>query len=278
MLKLLAFLWKYKFFLLFLLLEALAFTMLISQTYYQRTVFTSSTNQFTGSIFSTVNSISDYFNLRKINDKLARENAMLRAHVSSSFLTADTNMFFIDDTLYKQQYRYISAKVIANTTSKRNNYLMLNKGRKDGIKKDMAVIAADGVVGIVNEVSANFCSVMSLLHGKSHISAKIKKNNQLGTLAWENNSPVFAYLKEVPTHVILKKGDTIVTSGFSNLFPEGIMIGTISGHYVNPGDNFYTIKIRLSTDFNAIGYVMVVKSLLKKEQTQLEELSKDKDE
>lgn len=276
--QLLTFLWKYNFFLLFLLLEVLAFVMLVNDTFYQRSVVIGATNKLTGSANNTFNNITDYFYLKRINEKLARENALLRAHIPSSFLAADTNIFFVKDTLYRQQFQYISATVISNSTSKRNNYIMLNKGRKDGIERDMAVIAADGVVGMVKDVSWNFCSVMSLLNSKSRISAKIKKNNQLGTIMWDGSSSRTALLREVPTHVMLKRGDTIITSGFSHLFPEGIMVGTVNGHYVNAGDNFYTIHVKLSTDFNAIGYVMVVKNLIRQEEKQLEELSVDKDE
>jgi rod shape-determining protein MreC len=271
-----AFLWKHNFFFLFLLLEVTAFLLIANDNYYQSSSILNSTNRITGSIYTTSNNISEYFHLRKVNKKLAEENARLHSLSLNAFLKTDTNNFFVKDTFYRQRYEYISAKVISNSTSKRNNYIMLNKGRNFNIEKDMAVISAGGVVGIVKEVSQNFCSVMSVLHKKTKISAKIKKNNQLGTIVWNGQNATIGSLTEIPIHVRLVKGDTVITSGYSLLFPEGVMIGTIKNFYVAKGDNFYTVDVKFSTDFNAIGYVEIVKNLMREEQQQLEDKSIDK--
>jgi len=271
-----AFLWKHNFFFLFLILEVIAFSLIANDNYYQSTTIINSTNRITGSVYTFTNNVSEYFHLRQVNKKLAEENARLHSLSLKAFLKNDTNNFFVNDTFYRQRYEYISAKVISNSTGKRNNYLMLNKGRNFNIAKDMAVISAGGVVGIVKEVSENFCSVMSVLHKKTKISAKIKKNNQLGTLVWNGQNATIGSLTEIPTHVLLVKGDTVITSGYSQLFPEGIMIGTIKDFYIAKGDNFFTVDVKFSTDFNAIGYVEIVKNLMREEQKELEDKAIDK--
>jgi rod shape-determining protein MreC len=171
----------------------------------------------------------------------------------------------VNDTIYSQQYRYISAKVISNSVNKRNNYLILNKGYRQGADKEMAVITPQGVVGIVKEASENFCSVLSMLHSQTHISAKIKKYNQNGTVIWGGTDQYYGTLKDIPGHVLINIGDTIVTSGYSSIFPEGVVIGTIADYSLIEGNNFYLIKIKFSVDYNQLVYVEVVTNLLKGE-------------
>jgi len=156
-----------------------------------------------------------------------------------------------------------------NTTNKRNNYLTLNKGSNQGIAKDMGVITSTGIVGIVKEVSANFSSVISVLHKETKISAKVKKNGHLGTVIWTGGDYSNGELIDIPTHVKPVIGDTIITSGYSTSFPEGIMIGTISDFKIVKGDNFYTITIKFSTDFNNISYAYVIRNIMKDELDKL---------
>lgn len=264
------FLWKQYFFFLFLILEVVSIILVVQNNYYQKTAFINSTNSFGGSIIGTFNDISEYFSLREANKKLAEENARLLSDSKKWFLQTDRKIFFKNDTLYRQQYEFISAKVIKNTTSKRNNYLILNKGSNHGIIKDMGVITSNGIVGIVKDVSPNFCSVISVLHKESKISAKVKKYGQIGTVVWNGGNYRFGNLIDIPTHIKPTLGDTIITSGYSTSFPEGILIGTISDYKIEKGDNFYTITIRFSTDFNSIDHANLVRNLMKDEIEQLE--------
>ncbi len=268
--NLFTFLLKNYFFFLFLFLEIIASVLIINNNYYQRSVVINATNEFTGSVKSIFSDVTEYFSLRKTNLALSEENAILHKVTQKSYIITDRNTYLIDDTVYKQQYTYEGARVISNSVNKRNNYLMLNKGAADGINKDMAVISPKGIVGIIRDVSKDFSSVISVLHKDTKISAKIKKNNHVGTLIWKDMDYRKAYLLDIPTHVKLALGDTIITSGYSHIFPEGIMIGIIENYNILEGENFYTIKLEFSEDYNSLDYVYIVNNLMKNEQTQLE--------
>jgi rod shape-determining protein MreC len=244
--------------------------MLVRNNYYQQAKFFIISKDISGSIQTTFNNITQYFSLAKTNKELADFNSRLLNLSMKSYVKIDTGTYIINDTLYKQEYKFLSAKVVNNSINRRNNYLTLNKGRNDSIENDMAVITSDGIVGIVKSVSANFASVISVLNSKIKISAKIKKNNYIGTLIWEGMDYRKGILKDIPSHAVLTKGDTIVTSGFSNIFPEGITIGTILYYKKDEGGNFYTIYVKFSNDMNKLNYVYVIKYLHKKEQTEIE--------
>lgn len=267
--NLLVFIVRYHFLLLFLLLEIFSFTLIINSTYYQRSAMLNAGNRLTGRFYSSISNITDYLQLRETNEHLANENALLRQMKGLSFLKNDTNSFWINDTVYKQQYKYIVAKVVHNTVGKRNNYIMLDKGSRQGLQKDMAVITSNGIVGTVVNVSENYSWVMSMLNKHTRISGLITKNNQMGTVMWNGVDHLYGTLTDIPAHVKISKGDTIVTSGYSYIFPAGIIIGTISDFRVEQGDHFYIIPFRYSIDFNALQYVYVVKNLMKTEQETL---------
>jgi rod shape-determining protein MreC len=269
--NLFVYIWKQYFFFLFLILEVIAFSLFFQNNAYQRAFFINSANSISGGIYSRYADISEYFSLKAINKNLAEENARYRTQLKSSFLISDKNVFTKNDTSYRQHYDYISAKVINNSVNRRNNFITLNKGFAQGVRKDMAVITPNGVMGIVKEVTSNFSSVISVLHKDSKISAKIKKNEQVGTIVWEGDDYRFCFLKDIPTHVKPHVGDTIITSGYSGIFPEGIFIGKVYDYYVNKGENFYTLKVKFEVDYNNITYVYVIKNLLKDEQRIIEE-------
>jgi rod shape-determining protein MreC len=178
----------------------------------------------------------------------------------------------VNDTIHHQQYSFITAKVINNSVNRRNNYLTLNAGSLQGIKPEMGVISSEGIVGIVKDTSKHFCSVMSFLHKDSKISAKLKKSGYIGSLVWDGYDASRASLKDIALHVQFAKGDTIVTSSYSSIFPEDIMIGRVEDFETKAGDNFYDITIRLSTDFSKLSYVYIVNNVLKEEQQQLEQI------
>ena len=265
----LAFIWRYKYFFLFLALEIASVALIINKSYYQQSVITNATDGFTGGIYNTWSDISSYFKLKKENERLANENARLWQKLTESQLTTDTTGMRVKDTLYGQQYTYTVAKVISNSTTLRNNYIMLNKGKRHGIVRDMAVFNPDGIVGTVVSVSDNFSWVMSMLNQHTKLSARINRLNQMGTIVWNGGSPAIGTLLDIPAHVKIKKGDTISTSGFSHIFPEGIMAGTVEKIYVESGDHFYTIDFRFSADLNSLQYVYIVKNLLREEEIEL---------
>ncbi len=245
--------------------------MIANNGYYQGARILNTANQLTGGVYLTYNNIFDYLYLKENNRILAEENAQLRAMIEKSYIKFTTDEIIVHDTLYKQQFKYIDAKAISNSIGKRNNYLMLNKGFNQGIRNNMAVISSNGIVGIINGVSDNFSSVMSLLHAETRISAKLKKSNAAGSVTWEGRNYKKGILTDIPSHIRIMIGDTVITSGFSLDFPEGIMIGTIAGYKLNPGDNFYKITINFSTDFKKLDYVYVVKNTFKDEQLKLKE-------
>jgi rod shape-determining protein MreC len=268
--NILVFIVRYHFLLLFVLLEIFAITLLVNSTYYQSSAILKAGSRVTGRFYTSISNATDYLKLRTTNEQLAQENAMLRQMKGVSFLKNDTSSFWVNDTLHKQQYQYIVSKVVLNTVGKRNNYIMLDKGSRSGIKKDMAVITSNGIVGTVVNVSENFSWVMSLLNKHTRISGRITKNNQMGTVVWNGVDHMYGTLTDIPAHVKIAKGDTIVSSGYSYIFPAGIMMGTISDFRVEQGDHFYIIPFKFSVDFNALQYVYVVKNLMKDEQEALE--------
>jgi len=240
--QLLAFLIKNNFFFLFFLLEIIAFILIANHTFYQSARIFNTSNKFTGNIYQTYNNVFDYLYLKENNQLLAEENVRLRNMNEQSFVKFTKGEINVNDTVYRQQYIFVDAKIISNSTGKRNNYLMLNKGFNQGIRNNMAVVSTNGIVGIVNGVSSNFSSVMSLLHAETKISAKLKKNNAAGSVSWEGGSYKSGLLADIPSHILIKTGDTVICSGFSLDFPEGIVIGTIATYKLNPGDNFYKIN------------------------------------
>lgn len=268
---LIAFLWKNYFFFLFLILEAMALFMLVNNSYYQRRVVVNATTDFTGNILETYDNAASYFTLKEANRQLAEENAMFHNMQADAFIHNDTSTFYRDDTLNYRQHRYVDAKVISNSVNRRNNYMKLNKGRIHGMEPDMAVIAPDGVVGQIIEVSDHFSSVMSILNSQSRISAKLKKTNQVGSFYWNGEDYRLGKLIDVPSHVRFETGDTVVTSGYSFIYPEGRLIGVVEDYSIEPGDNFFKIDVRFSVDYNNIHWVYAVKNIFRDELLDLEE-------
>lgn len=269
--NLINFILKQYFFFLFLLLEVIAISLLVQNHFYQRSYFVHSANFIAARSFGITDGITRYFNLQEHNRLLMEENTLLRQQNTNSFLATDRQIFTYLDTLYQRKYTYINARVISNTLQHRNNYLTLNKGRMHGIEPDMGVITHNGVIGVVRDVSANFSTVISLLHSDMSISAKLQKNNHLGSILWEGYNYRKVTMRYIPPHVELEKGDTIITSGFSQIFPEGIPIGIITDFEIRRGDNFFTIDVELLRDFNNLEHVHVVKNLFREEQKQLEQ-------
>lgn len=241
--------------------------MLVIQNNYQNAVVFNSTNQFTGSILESYNNVSDYFVLKQANELLVEENIQLRKQLHESFREVDTATFIQKDSLFS----YIGAKVIRNTINRQKNYLFINKGSKHGIQMDMGVITSDGVVGTVVEVSDNYSRIMSVLHSQNKINARIKKNRHLGNMEWNGNNYRIGTLTDIPNHVQLFPGDTIITSGNSLLFPEGISIGTVQNYKTSNQDKFSNASVKYTVDFNKVSYVYIIVNLMHDELNSFEE-------
>ena len=263
---LLYFLRKQYFYFLFVTLEVIALVLLFNENAYQNSALAYVSNGIAGSVLNISSNISEYFSLKRVNRILAEDNAKLHSNRSEAFYKADTNTFYYNDTIFKLEYKYISVKVISNSTNRRNNFLMLNKGHRQGIENHMGVIIGDRIVGQVVSVSDHFCWVMSLLNKDSRISGKFKKNNQLVNIEWNGGSYLKGDVKEIPKHVIVQKGDTIITSGNSDIFPEGLLIGTIDNFTLAPEENFNYATILFATDFNSLSFVEVVIDMMRKEK------------
>ena len=271
--NLLRFLWKYSNFVLFILMEVCCFYLIFQNNSFQRSSWINSSNAFAGNVFTTVNSIKEYFALKETNELLAAENARLRTQSLGSYAKYITTKTIVGDTVLKQQYTYIPADVVNNSVNRRNNYLTLNRGYKQGITRDMAVITSNGIVGYIKDVSANYCTVLSILNKDAKISAKVKRYDELGSLIWEGGDYRYGLLQDIGTHVKIAKGDSIVTSNFSDIFPSNIMIGTVESYAPREGGEFYNIKVKYSANLKNVTHVYIINNILRQEKIQLEERS-----
>ena len=263
---------KYHFTIIFILLEIVSFSLIIRHNEYQRAIFSESASTLFGNISLTITSIKDYFRLKEMNESLANENILLKNRLEKYEFLRDT---IIHGTVVQDSipvYEYIGAKQVNATYNRTKNYITLNQGRKNGLQKEMAVCTPEGIVGLIQDLSDHFAVVIPLINVDSRISAKIKKNNYYGSLQWDGNDYDYSYLNDIPYHVEVNAGDTIVTSGLSKIFPEGIVVG-----YVESVDketaNFLKIKVKLAVDFKRINHVYVILNNKKNEQTSLEAIN-----
>jgi len=264
---------KYNAFFLLVIFFTISLILLINNNSYQRASVWNSSNQLVGTAYERVNEFSSYLVLGKTNDSLAAENARLRNLLKSSYYDDSLKQLTVKDSVLKQQYTYTVARVINNSVHQKNNYLTINRGSKHGIKKGMGVIASSGVVGIVLNVSENFSTVRSLLHTETKISASVDGN--IGSLVWGegNYDSRFALLKDIQSHLSIKKGARVITSEFS-LFPPGTNIGYVSESDTRDGNSALNIQVKLDTDFAKLQYVNVIINLLSEEQLNLEAQNK----
>lgn len=263
---------RYNAFFLFIIFFTIGVFLTVKNNSYQRSVTLNSTNEVVGTAYERLNIFKRYLNLGMVNDSLAAENAKLKGQLLGLTTVDTAKDVKVIDTLTNQDYTYLAAKVIKNSITLRNNVMTINKGSIDGIKSGMAVIAPQkGVVGFIRDVSEHLATIQSLLHKDTKISVTLKKNNALGSLVWgDGNFDIKkAFIKEVPNHIKMYVGDTIVTSGFAS-FPKGILVGRISKPNVATNDNFLSGEVNLFTDFSTLQYVYVVKYKKAEEQKALE--------
>lgn len=254
--------------LLFLLLLGISLSLTIQSHSYHRSKIISSANFLSGGVYEKINNISEYLDLRTQNDALAQENARLRSVLFNAKDTASATK--LDSIKGLHPTDIIVSKVIHNSYNSHENYLTLNSGSLQGVKSDMGVINSLGIVGIIDNTSPRYATVLSLLNIKSQINAKIKKSNHFGSLVWNGKSTGFVQLIDIPRLAAIRKGDTIVTGGQSVIFPENLNIGTVDKIYIDNQTNYYTLDIKLFNDMTNLGHVYIIKSKDREEIINLE--------
>ena len=261
---------KFRYFLLFLLLEIIAFTFIIQHHSFHKSKFVNSANSISGGIYNKANSINEFFHLKTENKRLIEENTALKNSLSKINLNENQELFIINDSAqYGQKYEYTYAKIINNNFTKRNNTLTINKGIKQGITSDLGVINSKGIIGVTKSTSSNYTTVLSILNNNSKINVRLKKSNHFGTLVWNGKDYTILQLIDIPRQAKIKDGDTIITGGKSAIFPEGIKIGVVK-NFKFENNQFQDINIQLFNDMSSIGYVQIVKNLERIEQLNLE--------
>jgi rod shape-determining protein MreC len=275
--NLLIFITKYNAFFLFLIFEISSLVIYIKYNSFQKASFINSANKITGTLYGQANDLYSYLALREVNDSLARENARLRGELKTSFYIDTIAKRKVTDTIYKQQYTYIEAKVINNSVNRSNNYITINRGSTQGIAKGMGVICSSGLVGKVVFVGEHLSIVQSLLHKDSRFSAMLAKNKEIGYIEWSDDlDPHKGFLKDVSNNAQPKLGEEVVTSQFS-LFPAGIPIGKVSNLHTKAGGFALNMEVKLAVNFSKLQYVDVVINKFAQEQAGLEAQQK-KDE
>lgn len=286
--NLIIFLRRYFNFFLFLLLEVICIVLVFRNNDFQKTAYLNSANNVSARLYNRYNNVQYYFHLKATNDSLVNENARLHNMLRTSYdsvtldnlVTTDTIRTYSTDTTRKvvgielRRYLYYAAKVVNNTVNAPINYITIHRGSANGLKPNMGVIGPSGIVGIVRSVSPNYAVVLSLLSkGRNFgFSARLSHSKEMGTVRWYGGDAGYALMEDVPKSVRLIKGDTVVTSGYSALFPENIPIGYVESYSLtDKGSTAYTIRIKLATNFYNLQYVYVVDNMLKDEQKSLED-------
>ncbi len=273
--NLIQFLMKHSYWLVLLIYLAVGFAMLFSFNLYHRSIYLGSSNRISGEVYSLSSEVTSYFHLREVNSELIEKNSLLQKRLLQleNQLKKAEEADLLDDTTETSifnKYEFVTAQVINNTVSLPQNYITLNKGKLDGIEPEMGVVNHNGIVGIVSTVSDHFAVVISTLNLKLKLSAKLKHSNFFGSVAWDGVNSKYGVLEELPRHVKFNKGDTLITSGYSAVFPEGIIIGYLEEKQNKHNDGTTPIKVHFSTRFDELGFVQVIKNHLQKEQKGLE--------
>ena len=272
--NLLAFFVKHSPWLVFVLYFVFGCVLLFRNNPYQQHVYLTSANAVSATVYEGFSGVTSYFHLKQINEDLQKNNASLenevlnlRTQLADLRLQADTTL----STPEVEQYGYILARVIGNSLTLPYNYITINRGRADGVEPDMGVVDQNGIVGIVDVVGEHASRVISLLNMNFLLSCKVKGKDFFGSLVWAGRSSEYALLKEMPRHVKYAPGDTVITSGFSQMFPEGIMVGQIAGVDEGNVEDFLSLRVRLSTDFSQLSTVRAIRNSLQPEIRALEE-------
>jgi rod shape-determining protein MreC len=271
--NLLNFLARYNNLIIFLFLEGIAFYLVSTRNSYQNSRLVNSVRGMTRGVERKIYNTRSYLSLREINEKLSEENIALKNTIGQRAKTESSLFFSVKDSVFKQQYLHSSAEVVENSINRQRNFFTINKGELQGMKVDMAVLTSNSVAGVIVGCSKNYSVAMSVLNLDFKLSARIRSNGYYGSLNWDGRDYRYAVLSEIPQHVLVNVGDTIETTGYSAIFPEGELVGTVSD-YEKFGGDFYKITILLTTDFKKLHFVDVIGNMKKTEQLELEKLFK----
>ena len=262
--------------LLFLLLLITSLSLVIQTHSYHRSQMVNSANAISGLAYEKQSEINEYFSLKQQNDKLAKENALLKRVL---FNKKDSTSTLPKDSLKAyDKIDVVQSKVINNSYNTSENYLTINTGTSKGIAPDMGVVSSQGIVGMIEKTSKNYATIQSVLNLKSKINVKIKKTNHFGSLIWDGKNAGYVQLIEVPRLATVKKGDTVVTGGVSTIFPENIPVGIIDKVYTDTQTNFFTLNIRLFSDMTNLNHVYVIINKDRAEVKKLEQETTKKNE
>ncbi|MBD5180773.1 MAG: rod shape-determining protein MreC [Bacteroidales bacterium] len=265
--NLLNFLVRYRAWIVFIIYVVISCILLFSGNPYQRHVYLTSANTVTASVYDASHTVTGYFHLRDINEDLQRRNAQLESEVIALRSRVDDlelELQQFSDTIELapslKKFDFILASVINNSISSPYNYITISKGKADGVKPEMGVVDQNGVVGVVNLTGEHYSRIISLLNPDFRLSCKVKGSDVFGSLVWDGESPSEAVLEELPKHTVYETGDTVITSGYSAVFPEGIPVGVITETDRDADDNFVKLRIKLFTDFSQLSTVRLVVS------------------
>lgn len=274
--NLLNFLLRYNYLVLFVFLQVICLVLLARFNNYQASVFFTSANRVAGVTYALTSEVTQYFGLDALNQSLTARNTLLE--LENDRLRKLLHQQNLDTTAYRRlessqlsDYRLIPARVVNNSVTHADNYITINKGSSDGVKREMGVISGTGVIGIVYLCSAHYSIVLPILNSRSSVSSKISRTQYFGALKWDGGSPRYAYINDLPRHASFTLGDTIVTSGHSDIFPEGIPVGTIDDMKDSRDGLSFMLKVRLFADFSRLDDVAVIQLLHPREQQALED-------
>lgn len=261
--NLIQFLIRFSAFFLFVVLEVVCFLLIIRYNDGQREIFLNSSNMVSARLNEWYDGMVDYSNLREYADSLAIDNAKLKSALYNNSNYLELQEKEVLDTVYRQKFHTIRAQVINNSVTSRNNALTIDRGERDGIRQGMGVVGEAGIIGVVRAAQPSFSNVLSILHSASRVSVALRRSHYFGTLVWKGFHPGKMSMEAVPKHADIRVGDTIETSGYSHIFPKGIMVGTVDTFWIEGGSNFFTISVSIVNDMSNLNHVYVVQNLMK---------------
>ena len=262
------FLAKRKYIFLFLFIQLITLGLTIQNKDYHKATFINSTGDFVGSIYSKVNNFDKYLDLYEDNQRLVEENAKLHSMLKSSMVEIGISMQSHSDTnalKIMQRYHFTNAEIVNNSYRRRNNHITLNKGLKNGVRDGDGVVTSNGIIGVIESTGDNYSSVISILNKNLQVNAKLKKSNYFGSLSWPGKNRNKFILSDIPKEAEFSVGDTIITGGYSTIFPEGINIGVIEEFNIIKSQNYYSIVVKPFLDYADIKSVYVIQNLHREE-------------
>lgn len=266
--NLLEFISKHYHWFIFIIYVIVSLMMLFNNNPYQQSVYLTSANSVSATVYEGLSSVTSYVHLKDINEDLQERNALLEMEVVKLRNEINEYKIQLPDTNIQprlQKFNFVIAHVISNSIAQPNNYITINRGSLDGVKPEMGVVDQNGIVGIVNVTGKHSARIISLLNPNMKLSCKLKNSEFFGSMVWDGISPEYALLEELPKHVKYAVGDTIITSGYSAVFPEGIIVGTVASKASTASNSFVSLKVKLTTNFSQLGTVRVITNDLSEE-------------